>query len=94
MGVDESFGHLLAVALSDIDKDAVNPPFPDNLLLLHPRRPPATHCQDCDPEGVRPFRVEVRADSRTGDILTPCPVCGRHALARVGRTAGRRGLSA
>ena len=72
----------------------MNSAFPDNVIVLHPRRPPATHCQDCDPVGARPFHVEVRADPRTDDILTPCPACGRHALARMRRVAGRRGLSA
>ena len=45
-------------------------------------------------EPRRPFRVAVRADPRTGDILTPCPACGRHALAPLRRSAGQRGLRA
>jgi hypothetical protein len=61
----------------------------DNVVVLHPRPSRATFCQDCDPEGLRPFTIEVRADPRTGDILTPCPACERHALALVPWTGGR-----
>jgi hypothetical protein len=64
----------------------------DKVLYLRLRRPVATYCQDCDPEGARPFHVEVRADPRTGDILTPCPACARHALATVRRTSTHRNL--
>ncbi len=53
---------------------------PDNVIPLFPRRPRPTRCLDCDPEGASPFRIAVHADPRTGDILTPCPACGRHAL--------------
>ena len=42
-----------------------------------------THCLDCDPQAARPFRMAVREDARTGDILTPCPACGHHALVDV-----------
>jgi hypothetical protein len=66
---------------------------PDNVVVLYPRPPRATYCQDCDPEGSRSFTVEVRADPRTGDILTPCPACDRHALALVPRAAGQRRTS-
>ncbi len=58
-------------------------PFPDNVIPLRPARPPATFCQDCDPHACHPFRVPVRADPRTGDILTPCPACARQALLEV-----------
>lgn len=64
----------------------------ENVVVLYPRTPAATYCQDCDPNGFHPFRVAVRADSRTGDILTPCPACQRHALALVSGAAGRRKL--
>ena len=65
----------------------------DNVIDLYPRLPRATYCQDCDPEGARPFQVAVRADSRTGDILTPCPACERHALAPLPGVAGQRRTS-
>jgi hypothetical protein len=58
----------------------VSAPLPDNVVPLFPRRPRPTRCLDCDPEGDFPFRIAVRADPRTGDILTPCPSCGHHAL--------------
>jgi hypothetical protein len=61
-----------------------------NVIVLYQRLPRATYCQDCDPEGSRPFSIVVRADPRTGDILTPCPACERHALAPVPRAAGQR----
>jgi hypothetical protein len=64
----------------------------DNVVVLYPRPPRATYCQDCDPEGSHSFAIEVRADPRTGDILTPCPACERHALAPVPGSAGRRKL--
>ena len=62
----------------------------DNVVVLYPRLPMATYCQDCDPEGARPFHGAVRADPRTGDILTPCPACDRHALTPLPGVAGRR----
>jgi hypothetical protein len=65
----------------------------DNLVVLYPPLPRATYCQDCDPEGSRPFTVEAREDPRTGDILTPCPACERHALAPVPRAGGQRRTS-
>ncbi|HET8723206.1 MAG TPA: hypothetical protein VFM53_03305 [Anaeromyxobacteraceae bacterium] len=58
----------------------MNAPLPDNVVPLFPRRPRATRCLDCDPAGAYPFRIAVHADARTGEILTPCPACGRHAL--------------
>jgi hypothetical protein len=64
----------------------------DNVVVLC-RRPTATYCQDCDPDGVRPFHGAVRADPRTGDILTPCPACERHALAPLPGIAGQRRTS-
>ncbi len=51
-----------------------------------------TYCQDCDPACARPLDVEARRDPRTGDYLTPCPACGRVALADVPR-ARSRGLA-
>ena len=58
-------------------------PYRDNLIRLRPYRPRPSFCQDCDPLGARPFLVEFHADPRTGDILTPCPACGRHALLEI-----------
>jgi hypothetical protein len=49
-----------------------------------------TFCQDCDPGCARPFEVPARRDPRTGDLLTPCPACGRVALADVPRAAAAR----
>jgi hypothetical protein len=66
---------------------------PDNVVPFRPRQPRATRCLDCDPEGVRPFQVAFHADPRTGDILTPCPACGRHALVEVRRRAARVKIS-
>jgi hypothetical protein len=65
-----------------------------NVIALRPRIPRATHCLDCDPRGATPFRVPFRADSRTGDILTPCPACGRYALVELVRSVGSRKLHA
>jgi hypothetical protein len=76
--------------VSDIGKGPVNSVSSDNVVQLRPRPSRATYCQDCDPEGLHPFRVEVRADPRTCDILTPCPACGRHALAEVRAVPGHR----
>jgi hypothetical protein len=58
-------------------------PYRENVTRLHLLGPRPSFCQDCDPLGSRPFRVEFHADPRTGDILTPCPVCGRHALLEI-----------
>jgi hypothetical protein len=65
----------------------------DNVIVLFQRRPTATYCQDCDPNGARPFHGAVRADPRTGDILTPCPACERHALAPLPGITGQRRTS-
>jgi hypothetical protein len=65
---------------------------PENVIVLYPRLPRPTFCQDCDPDGSRPFSIGVRSDPRTGDILTPCPACDRHALALLPWAAGRRKL--
>ncbi len=65
----------------------------DNVIVLNRRPPRATYCQDCDPKGARPFHVAVRADPRTGDILTPCPACERHALAPLPGVAVQRRTS-
>jgi hypothetical protein len=51
-----------------------------NVIYLHPRRRRRTHCIDCDPACERPFGFAFHQDVRTGDILTPCPACGRIAL--------------
>jgi hypothetical protein len=67
---------------------------PDNVIAIHPRRPRATFCADCDPGCGRPFHVPYRADPRTGDILTPCPSCGRHALVEVARAGDLREIGA
>jgi len=66
----------------------------DNVIPLRPPGPRPTHCLDCDPDGRQPFRLAYRADVRTGDILTPCPRCGRYALALLPRSAVRLGLGA
>jgi hypothetical protein len=63
----------------------MGPCLPDNVIRLRPRRPRATFCLDCDPRCGSPFQVSFHADPRTGDILTPCPACGRHALVEVER---------
>ena len=63
------------------------------VVILYPNPARATYCQDCDPEGSRPLTVEVRSDSRTGDILTPCPACERHALAPILGAAVQRRTS-
>jgi hypothetical protein len=70
----------------------VSPSPPGNIHVLDPHRPYRTHCLDCDPDAARPFRIPVHADRRTGDILTPCPACGRYALVVFTRAAGRRSL--
>jgi hypothetical protein len=64
------------------------------VVPLRPRSPRATHCLDCDPKGAAPFRVPYRADSRTGDIVTPCPACGRYALVELVRSVESRELRA
>jgi hypothetical protein len=58
-------------------------PYRENVIRMHLLRPRPSFCQDCDPLGTRPFLVEFHADPRTGDILTPCPACGRHALLEI-----------
>ncbi len=63
----------------------------ENVVRLRPRRPRATVCQDCDPAATRPFRIPFHADPRTGDILTPCPACGRYALLELVRARAVRG---
>jgi hypothetical protein len=61
----------------------------ENVVYLHQRRRRRTHCLDCDAAALRPFDVEVRADARTGEILTPCPACGRFALVEAPRSDAR-----
>ena len=61
-----------------------------DVIPLRPRGPRATHCLDCDPAAARPFHVPYRADSRTGEIVTPCPACGRYALVEMRRRADPR----
>jgi hypothetical protein len=53
------------------------------------RRRWPTHCLDCDPAGERPFDFPVHQDVRTGDILTPCPACGRISLVEAPRVEAR-----
>jgi hypothetical protein len=62
---------------------------PSNVIYLHRRRPWRTHCLDCDPGAERPFDLVVRPDARTGEILTPCPACGRISLVEAPRPGAR-----
>jgi hypothetical protein len=75
--------------VSDIDIAAMDFLSHGNVIFLHQRRRWRTHCLDCDPAAARPFERPVRADARTGEILTPCPACGRFALAEAPRTDAR-----
>jgi hypothetical protein len=63
---------------------------PNNVIYLHQRGRWPTYCLDCDPSCTSPFDLAFRKDVRTGDILTPCPSCGRSALVEVPRAAARR----
>jgi len=75
--------------MSSVDIAAMEAQAHGNVIYLHQRRRWRTHCLDCDPAASTVFDLAVRADARTGEILTPCPSCGHVALVETRRPEAR-----